>query len=87
MSIIHAYDASRGGITPISAPGVRKALASLFGLVARLAARSLNAARHHFAMRRIERFSIRRLEDIGFERDWDGTVRPRSAAAHEGEGK
>jgi hypothetical protein len=31
---------------------------------------------HRLAMKRIERFSDRRLQDIGFERDWDGSVIP-----------
>jgi hypothetical protein len=30
--------------------------------------------RQHMTMRRIERFSDHRLHDIGFERDWDGSL-------------
>ncbi|WP_283193634.1 hypothetical protein [Rhizobium sp. AN80A] len=42
----------------------------------------LFALLHRVAMRRIERFSDRRLNDIGFERDWDSPVihRVRSSA-------
>lgn len=42
----------------------------------------LFALLHRVAMRRIERFSDRRLNDIGFERDWDSSVihRVRSSA-------
>ena len=32
---------------------------------------------NHRTMRRIEGFSGRRLRDIGFERDWDGSILPR----------
>ncbi|WP_421577701.1 hypothetical protein [Shinella sp. M31] len=81
MSIIHTYNAPCSDPLPISALDVRKAPASLFVLVARLAARPLNAFHHHLAMRRIERFSARRLDDIGFERDRDGTIRPRPVTA------
>lgn len=87
MSIIHTYDAPCRGLVPVWAPDTRKALTSLLAFLARLAARSMDAVRLHLAMRRIARLSARRLDDIGFERDWDGTIRPRSAAASQGEGK
>lgn len=35
------------------------------------------AIRYRSEMRRLDRFSNRTLQDIGFERDWDGTVLPR----------
>lgn len=35
------------------------------------------AVRHRAEMRRLERFSNHKLQDIGFEHDWDGTVIPR----------
>ncbi|MBY5903831.1 DUF1127 domain-containing protein [Rhizobium leguminosarum] len=39
------------------------------------AAKSLLLAfRYRLATRRIQRFSDHRLHDIGFERDWDGSV-------------
>lgn len=31
---------------------------------------------HRWTMRTLDRFSDRRLRDLGFERDWDGTVIP-----------
>lgn len=34
----------------------------------------LSAFRNHLAAQRIERFSDHRLDDIGFERDWDRTI-------------
>jgi hypothetical protein len=85
--MIHTYDAPCGSLVRVSAPDARKALTSLFAFVARLAARPRDAVRLHLAMRRIARFSVHRLDDIGFERDWDGTIRPRSVAASRGEEK
>lgn len=87
MSIIHTYDAPCGSLVPVCAPNIRKALTSLFAFVARLAARPMDAVRLHLAMRRIARLSARRLDDIGFERDWDGTIRPRSTPASQREEK
>lgn len=87
MSIIHTYDVPCRGLVTVCAPDAREALTSLFAFVARLAARSMDAVHLHLAMRRIARLSARRLDDIGFERDWGGTIRPRSATASQGEGK
>lgn len=87
MSIIHTYDAPCRGLVPVCAPDTRKALTSLFAFLVRLAARSMDAVHLHLAMRRIARLSARRLDDIGFERDWDGTIRPRSMATTRGEGE
>jgi len=50
--------------------------ASLRHGLARLAARVADRFRRHLAMRRIARFSAHRLSDIGFERDWDGSILP-----------
>ncbi|MBE1710769.1 MULTISPECIES: DUF1127 domain-containing protein [Mesorhizobium] len=39
-----------------------------------LAMRSTAAFERRRALRRISRFSDRRLKDIGLERDWDGSI-------------
>ncbi|TPM34183.1 DUF1127 domain-containing protein [Mesorhizobium sp. B2-3-4] len=39
-----------------------------------LARRSAAAFERHRALRRVSRFSDRRLDDIGLERDWDGSI-------------
>ncbi|MBR2686229.1 MAG: DUF1127 domain-containing protein [Aquamicrobium sp.] len=31
---------------------------------------------HRRATKRFERFSTHRLQDLGFERDWDGSIQP-----------
>lgn len=31
---------------------------------------------HRQAMRRFERFSGHRLQDVGFQREWDGSIQP-----------
>ncbi|KAB2676359.1 hypothetical protein [Brucella tritici] len=49
---------------------------SLVSSVHRTAGQLLLALTHRVAMRRIERFSDHRLHDIGFEREWDGSVIP-----------
>lgn len=41
-----------------------------------LAARLLARFRHSWTTRGIARFSDRRLRDMGFERDWDGSIIP-----------
>lgn len=87
MSIIHTYDVPCRGLVPVCASDIRRALTSLFAFVARLATRAMVAVRLHLAVRRIARLSARRLDDIGFERDWDGTIRPRSMATTRGEGE
>ena len=47
------------------------------GHAARARVASLVAAfRHRLAMERIARFSDERLQDVGFERDWDGSINP-----------
>ena len=87
MSIIHTYDKPCRGLVPVSAPDARKALTPLFAFTARLAPQTMDAVRVHLAMRHIARFSAHRLDDVGFERDWDGTVRPRITAVSQGEAK
>ncbi|TRC85846.1 DUF1127 domain-containing protein [Mesorhizobium sp. WSM4310] len=41
-----------------------------------LATRSMAAFERRRVLRRISRFSDRRLRDIGLERDWDGSILP-----------
>ncbi|MEZ5777725.1 MAG: hypothetical protein R3E44_05120 [Paracoccaceae bacterium] len=48
-----------------------------FGDAARVrVARMAAAFERRLMMRRIARFSDHRLQDIGFERDWDGSINP-----------
>lgn len=60
-------------------PRIRSPLEA-FDLLRRVApafaARLGNSLRHRWTMRRLDHFSDRRLHDLGFERDWDGTVIP-----------
>jgi hypothetical protein len=41
------------------------------------AARLFAGFQHRWTMQRIARFSDHRLQDMGFERDWDGSINPR----------
>jgi hypothetical protein len=40
------------------------------------AARVADRLRCHWTMLDLDRFSDRRLREIGFERDWDGSITP-----------
>ncbi len=71
LDIFHGSAASERGHRPINA------IAALIGAARDLATRQVLVIRHRTDMRRLDRFSDHSLEDIGFERDWDGTVVPR----------
>lgn len=45
--------------------------------LARLATHLLDRFQRYLAMQRIARLSDNQLGDIGFERDWDGSILPR----------
>lgn len=60
-------------------PSARLPLADfepLRGMLAGFATRLVARFQHRRTIRRIARFSDSRLRDIGFERDWDGSVIP-----------
>jgi uncharacterized protein YjiS (DUF1127 family) len=44
-----------------------------------MAADLISVFRHRLELDRIDRFSDHRLHDIGFERDWDGSLIRRRA--------
>ncbi len=79
MMNTHSNTGDCGG-APSSALG--PAVSSLLSTMSGMSTGLLFALLHRVAMRRIERFSDRRLNDIGFERDWDSSVihRVRSSA-------
>ncbi|WP_338811460.1 hypothetical protein V2V90_24390 (plasmid) [Agrobacterium leguminum] len=49
-------------------------LSTLLSAVTGISRRMRLCLRQRMASRRIERFSDHRLRDIGFERDWDGSM-------------
>lgn len=60
-------------------PSARLPLAdceALRGAMAGFATRLVAQFQHRRTIQRIARFSDNRLRDIGFERDWDGSVIP-----------
>ena len=74
MSIVHAYDEVFERATPVAAgssiAAIMSALTSIVGRTGCLLAHIQQVC----AMQRIARFSTHRLQDIGFERDWDGSL-------------
>ena len=72
MSNLHAYVGASDELIAPSPFGAISALQRL-GLVAIASLRV--TIEDHWAQRRIARFSSHTLRDIGFERDWDGTIR------------
>jgi len=61
-------------ITHVRAP--LEAFKALRTAVTAFATRLGTGIQHRWTMRTLDRFSDRRLHDLGFERDWDGTVIP-----------
>ncbi|GLS35705.1 hypothetical protein GCM10010869_12940 [Mesorhizobium tianshanense] len=53
-----------------------EAFNALRNVATAFAARLTAGIQHRSTMRTLDRFSDRRLRDLGFERDWDGTVIP-----------
>jgi hypothetical protein len=52
------------------------AIASLRSQATIFASRLFANFQHRRMMKRFERFSDYDLQDVGFERDWDGSIRP-----------
>jgi hypothetical protein len=76
VSIIHTGidDYRRVELSPLRAG--MTAIRS-FGVAAKSeAVRVYDGFRHRRTMHRISRLSDHRLDDIGFERDWDGAILP-----------
>lgn len=77
MSNIHAYLQPCHQMAPASERTPLDAIESLRIAVTETAARLFAGFQHRRTMQRIARFSDHRLQDMGFERDWDGAVIPR----------
>jgi hypothetical protein len=76
LSTLHA---TLNTCNPVEMTRVRSPLEALNALrtaATTFAARLGAGIRHRWTMRTLDRFSDRRLRDLGFERDWDGTVIP-----------
>ncbi|TDW25684.1 hypothetical protein EV128_117114 [Rhizobium azibense] len=73
MNITHANIDMCGHIRMRDLPVIDFILAR-FRAASRAAKAWPSGYRRRLAMRRIEHFSDHRLHDIGFERDWDGSV-------------
>lgn len=75
MTIAHAYDEIVDRKMPVlagqSIGAVKTVLKAIAGRAACLGARILHI---WTIQRRIARFSVYRLQDIGFDRDWDGSL-------------
>jgi hypothetical protein len=76
VSNIHAYPDAVDGLVPASARLPMVAIEPLRIAVTGQAARLFAGLQHRRTMRRIAGFSDHRLQDMGFERDWDGSVIP-----------
>jgi hypothetical protein len=74
VSIVHAYDEVFDRAAPVAAGSSTAAIASLLTAVAGRATCLIVNIQHLWTMQRIARFSTHRLQDIGFERDWDGSL-------------
>ena len=76
MTNTHAFATVR---TPLQA-AVQRQFADVITSV-RLAAatftrKAIDSIQHRKVMKRFERFSDHDLQDVGFERDWDGSLLP-----------
>jgi hypothetical protein len=74
VSNIHAYMDACGRMAPASQRTPMDAVVSLCLSAADLATRLFAGFQHRWTMQRIARFSDHRLQDMGFERDWDGSI-------------
>ncbi|KAA1183635.1 hypothetical protein FP026_06230 [Rhizobium tropici] len=74
MSVIHAYNEIVDRQAPVSIGLPIAAIKSVLTMIARRAACLFARVQYMWTMRLITRFSAHRLRDIGFERDWDGSL-------------
>lgn len=72
MSNIYALTKSQ---SPVSVD-LANVIAGLRKRIAGAAHDLLVKLQHRRATKRLERFSAHRLQDLGFERDWDGSIQP-----------
>jgi hypothetical protein len=73
VSNYHAYADTCDDLAPAS---LRPRVDALRHAIATAATRLVAIIEHRLARQRIARLSDHMLRDSGFERDWDGTVRP-----------
>ena len=76
MSITHTEYNTRNRITLTQDLFPLSAIGSLRQAVRVLVASLVAAFERRLAMGRFARFSDHRLQDLGFERDWDGSIIP-----------
>lgn len=76
MSIVHAYPNTSDHLAPAVARPLTDSIAALPAALAGQAGLLVDGFRRRRTMQRLARFSDHRLADIGFERDWDGTIIP-----------
>jgi hypothetical protein len=76
VSNIHAVMDNCNRVVAASERTPLGAIESLRVSATGLAIRLLAGLQHRSTMQRIGRFPDHRLKDIGFERDWDGSVIP-----------
>jgi hypothetical protein len=81
VSIVHAYDEVFDRGVSVSARSSLAAIRSALTVIAERAACLFANIQHVWTMQRIARFSTHRLQDIGFERDWDGSLIQASGGA------
>ena len=86
MSIVHTSPHAREQMEPASVPMPLAAIESLRIAATARAADLFDRFRHRRVMHRIARFSDHRLRDLGFERDWDGSIIPRIVGSRKGSG-
>ena len=76
MSITHTGNTPRTGQSLTEGFPVSAAITSVSNAVSGLVARLISAFAHRPGREHFTRFSNYRLQDIGYERDWDGSIIP-----------
>jgi len=78
VSIVHA-NTQIHNLTPADEGAALRKISSMMAFVRRKAAGLPSVFRDRLEFHRMKRFSDHRLRDIGFERDWDGSLIRRQA--------
>lgn len=81
MSTIHASLDVNDRMVATSVRSPLPAITTLYVATVGLAGDLFARFQHRRTMRRIARFSDHRLHDMGFERDWDGSILPMNPAS------
>jgi hypothetical protein len=76
MSNISAHIDLRHQALPAVLQGISADITKLRSKVSNLAQSLFAKIQHRQMLRRFERFSDYDLQDVGFERDWDGSILP-----------